>query len=261
MMGRASMSLLLALFVAGSGSGLLTTAHAQTVTTLDPSTFAAGTDISSAFSGVTLQAMSLEHLTNDPVTGNAIWTPSFAPVYAGDGGVFTPSSTGSSAFSWGPLLIPLTTSCLQECTGLDPLFGTDLLVSFNAPVSMASVFQTGEFDNGVLLQAFNSSDQVVGYCLAAPGGPQAVGNYGCYSVNSSDGFENFNLTTSVSNNTGEISKILVGAYNNGGDAISRIHLGAPEIDPTSAASSFTVLLGALFVLGGRRRMKLPRSAA
>ena len=250
------MWLALALIAKGSW---LRTADAQAVTTLAPGTFATGTDISNAFSGVTLQAMSLQNLANDPITGNAIWTPSFAPVYAGDGGLFSPSATGSSAFSWGPMLIPPTTSCLQQCTGLDPIFGADLLVSFNTPVSMASVFQAGDFDNGVLMQAFNSSDQVIGYCLAAPGGPQPVGNYGCYSVNSSDGFENFNLTTSVSTGTADISKILVGAYNNGGDAISRIHLGAPEMDPTSAASGLTLLLGAVLVLRGRRRMKLHRS--
>jgi len=244
----------LALALIANGA-CLQTADAQFVTTLDPSAFAAGTDISDAFSGVTLQAMSLQHLTNDPNTGFAVWTPSFAPVYAADGGLFSPSSTGLSASSWGPFLVPLTTSCLQECTGLDPLFGTDLLVSLNTPVSMASVFQTGDFGNGVLLQAFNSSDQVVGYCLAAPGGPQPLGNYGCYSVTRSDGFENFSLTTSVSTGTADISKILIGAYNNGGDAIGRIKLGAPEIDPASAASAFTLLVGALLVIRGRRRMK------
>jgi hypothetical protein len=258
MNSRPFMWLALALIANGVG---LRAADAQSVTSLDPSTFAPGADISNAFSGVTLQAISLENLTNDPVTGNAIWTPSFAPVYAGEGGLFSPSSTGSSAFSWGPFLIPPATSCLQQCTGLDPIFGTDLLVSFNTPVSMVSVFQTGNFDNGVLMQAFNSFDQVVGYCLAAPGGPQPVGNYGCYSVNSSDGFENVNLTTSVSAGTPDISKILVGAYNNGGDAISRIHLGAPEIDPASAASGFTLLLGAVLVLRGRRALKLDSTPA
>jgi hypothetical protein len=245
----------LALALSASGA-CLQAADAQSVTTLDPSGYVAGTDISNVFSGVTLQAMSLENLSNDPMTGNAVWTPSFAPVYAGEGGLFSPSSTGSPAFSWGPLLIPPTTSCLQQCTGLDPIFGTDLLVSFDTPVSMASVFQAGDFDNGVLMQAFNSSDQVVSYCLAAPGGPQPVGNYGCYSVSSSDGFENFSLTTSVSTGTTNISKILVGAYNSGGDAISLIHLGAPEIDPTSAASGFTLLLGCILVLRGRGRIKL-----
>lgn len=241
--------------VIANGASLMST-RALSATTLDPSTFATGTDISNAFSGVTLQAMSLQSLTNDPVTGLPVWTPTFAPVYSGQGGLFNPSSTGLSAFSWGPFLIPPTTSCLQECTGLDPFFGTDLLVTLSQPVSITSVLQTGEFDNGVLLQAFNSSDQVVGYCLSAPGGPQPVGSYGCYTINNSDGFENFNLTTSVSTGSADISKILIGAYNNGGDAISRIQLGAPEIDPAALASGLTLLLGGLLVLRGRRPIKL-----
>jgi len=244
----------LAVAITANGASVATT-QAQSVT-LDPGTFATGTDISNAFPGVTLQAMSLQTLTNDAVTGLPVWTPTFAPVYAGQGGLFNPSSTGSSAFSWGPYLIPPMTSCLQECTGLDPFFGTNLLVSLNQPVSMTSVLQTGEFDNGVLLQAFNSSDRVVGYCLSAPGGPQPVGSYGCYTIKDSNGFDNFNLTTSVSIGGADISKILIGAYNNGGDAISRIHFGAPEIDTASLASGLTLLLGGLLILRGSRPIKL-----
>ena len=58
-----------------------------------------------------------------------------------------------------------------------------------------------------------------------------------------------------------ISKILVGGYNQGGEIGAMAAIGAPEIDPASAASGLTLLLGALLVFRGRRVAKLDCTAA
>lgn len=241
MKSRLLMWLVVALITSG---GSLRTVDAQSATTLDPNSFASGQNISNAFSGVTLFSMSLVPGT---VAGNpfTVWTPSYAPVYA-VGDFF--SSSSSSAAGWGS---NSGLSCFQGCLGSQGSnFGTNLLLDFNRPVTMVSVFQTGNAFNGVDLQAFNSSNQLVGYCGATPGHAQSVGNYGCYSV-INGAIQQWQVDTSVS--ASAISKILIGGFNNGGDEISAIrYAGAPEIDSASAASGLALLLGSLVVLRGRR---------
>jgi hypothetical protein len=250
------LGLVVALIATGA---LLPTVHAQSVITLDPSLFAPGTDISNAFPGVTVEAVSWTQTGNSAAT--FVYTANYAPVYAGTGINGFANST-SSGPGWGPLSfgIPFTTSCIPGCTDVDNTFGTDLIVSFNQPVNFASVLQTGNYENGVVLQALNASNQVVGYCDAAAGNMVPDGNHGCYTVinvgGAPTGVDNFTLTTSVSTGSDDISKILIGAYNESGDQVTEIQYGAPEIDPDSAASGFTLLLGGLVVLrarGGARR--------
>jgi hypothetical protein len=241
--------LLMWLVIALIGTGV----QAQTVTTLNPSAFASGTDVSNAFAGVTLSAMTLVSDGSDPVTGIPLWTPTYAPVYA-VGNLFTSSSTASvslgTANSWGPILQPVAGDCFNVCSGGQVfLSGTELLASFNTPISLASVLQIDNDANGDFMQAFNSADQLVAYCLPPIFAQQPVGNYGCYSVVNSD-FINYQEVTSVT--APDISKILMGGYNNGGEIGVIKTVRVPEIDPASAASGLTLLLGGLMVLRGRR---------
>jgi hypothetical protein len=155
-------------------------------------------------------------------------------------------------------------SCFSQCSPPDRPdgFGTNLLVSFDAPVTSVSVFNIGDIFNGVYMEAFDSSNQAVGFCETAFN-PQAMGNYGCYSVLNQGGEGSYETETSVlASSSGGISKILIGGYNNSYSMSSiKYTTAAPEIDPTSAASGLTLLLGGLLVLCGRRVVKLDSSAA
>jgi len=234
----------LAVGLIGSTSSI-SIVRAQSITTLSPSSFAAGQDVSNAFSGLTLWSMSLapETVAGNPFT---VYVPTYGQVYAvGD----TFSASSSFATGWGA---NFGLSCFQGCVGGQGAeVGTNLLIDFNNPVSMVSVFQTGNAFNGVDLQAYNNVNQLVGYCDAAPGGPQSVGSYGCYSVTNGAATQ-WGVDTSVSAN--DISKILVGGYNAGGDQVNEIQFArAPEIDRASAANGVLLLFGGLAVLRSRRQ--------
>jgi hypothetical protein len=60
------------------------TVQAQSVTTLDPSDFASGTNVSGAFAGVTLESFSLNEIGTVPNGGYPLplYAPSYTPVYA-----------------------------------------------------------------------------------------------------------------------------------------------------------------------------------
>jgi hypothetical protein len=231
-------------------------AQAQSVTTFNPSSFAPGTNVTNAYAGVTLSAMTLVPDGTDPVTGLPLWTPSYAPVYA-EGSLFaqnilTGPNVGMQTGLWGEIFQPAMGDCFQVCSGGGIfLQGTDLLASFNSPVSFASALQIGNDANGDFMQAFNSSDQLVAFCIPPIFAQQPVGNYGCYSVVNSD-FFNYQEVTSVTAN--DISKILMGGYNQGGEIGAIEAVRAPEIDPTSAASGLTLLVGGLVVLRGRKKL-------
>jgi hypothetical protein len=228
--------------------------HAQSVINLDPSLFASGTNVSNALAGATLSAMTLVSDGNDPVTGIPLWTPSYAPVYA-VGGLFTSSPTASAVLgttnSWGGFFQPNFGDCFQVCGGADA-FGANLLVNFTNPVSFATALQIGNDANGDFIEAFNSSDQLVASCIPPAFAEQPVGNYGCYSVVNSAFFQ-YSEETSVS--ASDISKILMGGYNNVGQIGEIVAISAPEIDPTSAASGLMLLAGGLVVLRGRKKLE------
>jgi hypothetical protein len=248
---------LLLLAVALIANGMwLRTAHAQSFTSLDSDLFAPGTNVSNAFQGVTLQSMTLVETQVAPFMDVA----SFAPVYATAGNLF--SSDPNDASGWGPFFGPFDGSCLTSCLiQQGSNFGTNLLVSFSTPVDQVYVSQIGNAFNGVALEAFNSSNQEVGFCGAAPGMDLGPGNYGCYSVLSNHaGDGQWQVTTSLQ--APDISKVIIGGFNNGGDQVNTIrYMAAPEIDPASVASGITLLLGSLVVMRGRRPMKLDSAAA
>jgi hypothetical protein len=257
------MWLVVALIANGTSLGI---AHAQSVIALNPSAFAPGTNVSNAFAGVTLSSMSFVSAGTDPVTGIPLWTPTYAPVYA-EGSLFaqnilTGPNSGMQTGLWGTVVQPVSGDCFQVCNQSnfqqdfdmadDPV--TNLLVSFNSPVSFASALQMGNFANGEFLDAFNSSDQLVAQCIPSFGTPP-IGNYGCFSVlNTQYQSSAYLLETSVT--APDISKILLGGYNQGAQIGAIEAVRAPEIDPTSAASGLTLLLGGLLVLRGRRTARL-----
>jgi hypothetical protein len=247
--------LLMWLVVALIANGASLTVHAQSVTTLDPSFFAPGTNVSNAFAGLTLSAMTL---VPDGTTssGAPIFNATYAPVYA-DGDLFSTQPSPASpvyANNWGGQLLGASNLCLQACTpdADTELSVTSLLISFNQPVDMVTALQIDNPMNGMEMQAFNSSNQLVGYCFAADGSVEPQGNYGCYTVLSKCG-DSVTCETALSVTTPYISKVLVGGFDMP-DEIGRVQVSvsAPEIDPASAASGLTLLLGALLVLLGRR---------
>jgi len=259
MKSRLLMCLVVALVASGAS---LRTAEAQSVITLNPSAFASGTDVSNAFAGVTLSTMTMVSAGADPVTGIPLWKPSYSDVYA-EGNLFaqndlTPGGNfGMQTALWGTVLQPESGAgnCFQVCIGgsfpQDPNVSgvSNLLVTFNGPVNFASALQIGNFADGEFLDAFNSSDQLVAQCIPSFD-TLAIGNYGCFSVLNTQYISGYQLETSVA--ASDISKILLGGYNQGAEIGAIEAVRAPEIDPASAASGLTLLLGGLLVLRGRR---------
>ena len=250
-------------------------AHAQTVTTLDPSAFASGTNVTGAFAGVTLLTFSLEDVGALP-SGEQLYAPSYGSVYADSVGpgqqltvtsVFNTNPSPANSQPFYGLGTGIPGSCFTACGAYDLPFlfgiGTPLLIEFAAPVTSVSIIEDENNYNGVYMEAFNASNQIAGDCGTDPNGPLPVGNYGCYSaLTNPPDLVNQEVETSVSS-SGGISKILIGGYNNG-VAVSTIKyttVSAPEIDPTSAASGLTLLLGTLVVLRGRRTKRLRTASA
>lgn len=241
------------------------TAHAQSVTTLDPGDFTPGTNVTGAFSGVTLLSFSLEDVGTLP-SGLPLYVPSYAPVYAGNyddafdstvkytfNRLLTPGDGGYAAMYGG-----IGGSCFTACSYPDrpDTFGTNLLIEFASPVSSVSTLDVGDSYNFVDMEAFNASNQIIGNCSTTTspneGSPQPLGNYGCYSVLSLGEFAN-QVETTISASTGSgISKILIGGYNNDYSISTITYTAAPEIDPASAAGGVALLFGGLMVLRGRR---------
>ena len=218
-----------------------------------------------------MQAMSLTEVSNPQYQGPGFtWVPSYAPVYAVAGNFFSPSPTsnGWGYLYGGPLGVDFGGGdCFQQCSGdqgIQQFVGQNLLVSFANPVTEVNVSQIGNAYNGVTLEAFNSADQEVGYCAAAPGDAQGPGTYQCGSVPAPQvGQESYTVLSSATapdqwqvqttiSATG-ISKILIGGYNNGGDQINTIRYAAPELNPGVAGNALVLLIGALLVLRGTRR--------
>jgi hypothetical protein len=240
-------------------------AHAQSVTTLDPGDFAPGTNVTGSFAGVTLLTFSLQDVGALP-DGAPLFVPGYGSVYADSVGpgqqlsvtsVFSTNPSPANSQPFYGLGAGIPGSCFTACSGTDLPYlfgiGTPLLIEFASPVTSVSIVEDENSYNGVYMEAFNASNQIAGDCGTAAGSPQPIGNYGCYSVltNPPD-LINYDVQTSISA-SGGISKILIGGYNNG-VAISTIQFTAraPEIDPASAASGLTLLLGGLLVLSGRR---------
>ena len=260
-MNRRLLMWLVAVLLANSAS--LRATHAQSVTTLDPGALAPGTNVTDAFAGVTLQAITFIKGSPDPGSLFPTYTPSFAPVYTANdsiigSSIFTTPNTFNTG-SWGPNWGEVGGTCFSKCnsTELPDGVDTNLLITFASPVTSVSILDIGDIFNGVYMQAYDSSDQTVGSCLTSFS-PQAIGNYGCYSVLNQGGEGSYETETSIlASSSNGISGILIGGYsNNYSVSTIKYTTAAPEIDPTAAASGLTLLLGGLLVVHGTRKMKV-----
>jgi hypothetical protein len=200
-------------------------AHAKTVT-IHSGSVAPGTNVTGAFAGVTLLTFSVVNVGTLP-SGAPLEVPSYGSVYADSVGpgqqlsvtsVFSTNPSPANSEPWYGLSNGIPGSCLTACSAYDLpfLFGTPLLIEFASPVKSVTISEDEDSYNGVYMEAFNSSDQIVGNCGTSAGAPQPVGNYGCYSVltNPQPLSSNQRMETSISSNRG-IRKILIGGYNNG----------------------------------------------
>jgi hypothetical protein len=267
MKGNLSMWLVVALIASGTS---LRTAQAQSVMTVDPGTFAPGTNVTGAYAGVTLLSFSLNDVIGTAPNGLPLYAASYGSVYAVNPGLAAPGFTGAvfsatpaSSDTYFNMLGGIDGSCFSACAPPDrpDMFGTNLLVEFASPVSSVSILDVGNVNNGVYMEAFNSSNQIVGDCVTDVGFIQPSGNYGCYSV-LNNGFSDsggYTQETSIqSSNSVGISKILIGGDGDVSNisTIKYTTVSAPEIDPTSVTGGLSLLLGGLLVLRGRRPMKL-----
>jgi hypothetical protein len=252
------------------GSLLSEIAPAQVVT-IDPNSFASGQVINTP--GVTLETETLLEVTT--ANGYPQYAETFSAVYAASCGVsypcssttypsplgpnvFAPSPTGalpgmdangSSGF-WGDDNIGGSAQlhCSQNCllSGVNPS-ATGLMVNFAQPTNYVDVLASNSGEDPTEVIAFNSAGVIVGSAFddGTPSG--GGGNDLSYGVG------NISITTAGA----QISTVLIGgslSY----QTVGQISYAAPEIDPTSAASGLTLLLGGVMVLRGRRAQPPPR---
>lgn len=215
------------------------------VVTIDPNSYSNGQVITAP--GVTLQT---ETIVQDGTSIEALLSPVYSYNAVGAGcipvqcppvgtNVFSPSPTGTPTPGtpnygvggfWGGGEFD---ACTQNCVYFqDEIGSTYLLVNFATPVDFvdALAFFSGGDPTGIA--AFDSAGNELGGAFNAQG--------------SGIGWGSATVTTA----TADISTVLIG----GADSFRQINeiAYAPEIDPTSAASGLTLLLGGLLVLRGRR---------
>jgi hypothetical protein len=239
---------ILRFLVVGLTVGLLLAniAPAQVVT-IDPNNFGSGQVITAP--GVTLQTE-----TFGTIDTYQMYAPIFSPVYSYDAGcssfpcvavgtnVFAPSPSGAGLGGlnhvnggfWGAEASAIT--CSQNCS-LDATYSNAeyLRLTFANPVDFVNTLAYSTGGDPSQIMAFDSSGNLVG------GGFNDVG--------SSFGWGNASVTTATDN----ITTVLIGGVLNYQGINEISYARAPEIDPTSAASGVTLLLGSLLVLRGRRR--------
>jgi hypothetical protein len=225
------------------GSLLAKIAPAQVVT-IDPNNFGSGQVITAP--GVTLQTE-----TFGTIDTYQMYAPVLSPVYSYDAGcssfpcvavgtnVFAPSPSGvglggsghvNGGF-WGADASAL--QCAQNCM-LDATYSNleYLRLTFATPTDFVNTLAFSTGGDPTVITAFDSAGNMVGEAYV--------------DVGSSYGWGYASITTTTS----DISTVLIGGVDNY-QGINEIAY-APEIDPTSAASGLTLLLGSLLVLRGRR---------
>jgi hypothetical protein len=209
-------------------AGLLCTPALAQITTIGPDT-----------PGVTESRFTLR--PESPQTSPLFFVPVFTPLPSGQfgGGYMIGPDVG---FTFGPG----TMGCFQGCPGdaLTPRTFSLLDISFNAPVSFASVVQTAVPFKDALIIAYNSAGQEVGLCDgAAAAVPPPRG--ACYSVLSSNGTNSALLRFTISDPTADISTLLVGGdiY----DPINRVE--TVQFSVTGVREPGTLLLFATALAG------------
>jgi hypothetical protein len=202
-----------ALVAAVTGLGLAAPALAG-LTTIDPSTFTSGQDVSHATPGVTLSTLTL--VPTSAALGVVEFEPARGPVFAS--GNFFIGTSNSSWDVFGPEdkynLNPPETDCLLGCgllQGPGNAQPTLLDIGFNVPVSHVTVLEYARFADQPFVQAFNRQGLLVGSCVEAGPPNQISGPPGCF----------------ITDSTADISTVLVSSFS-GGEQIGKIQFGVPE---------------------------------
>jgi hypothetical protein len=195
-------------------------------TTIDPSAFTPGQNVTDAIPGVTLSTITL--IPTSIAVGPVEFKPARGPVFA-SGDFFTGLSNNTwSVFAPEDTYDPADTDCLTGCNLLQApgnSRATLLDISFDAPVSYVTAFQYSEFANQVFLQAFNQHGLLISSCAQSGSPMQISGPPGCF----------------ISDSTADISTVLVSSYS--GDQIGKVMFGVPE------PATFTLLLLGLVGVG------------
>jgi hypothetical protein len=188
-------------------------------TTINPSAFAPGENVTYAVPGVTLSTVTL--MPTSMSVGPVEFKPARGPVFA-SGDFFTgPSNNTWSVFAPEDTYDPANTDCLTACNLLQvpgDSRATLLDISFDTPVSYVTAYQYSEFANQVFVQAFNQHGLLISSCAESGSPMQISGPPGCF----------------ISDSTADISSVLVSSFN--GDRIGKLVFGVPE------PATFTLLL-------------------
>jgi hypothetical protein len=201
---------------------------------IDASDYPIGTNISNAIPGVSLSFTTLSSPGERPSLGTSLSSVSYTA---------SPLSVELGTMQNGD-----TYSVLGGYTGGDT-FQKLILVQFAQPISAFSFVSLNDAGDPSVADLFNSSGIDIANLVF--GGPCAVSN--------PTGFcDYFNTGGSYQSST-PISTMMIGSTSAAGYVLSidATRVSAPEIDPTSAASGLTLLLGGLLVLRGRRTTASP----
>jgi hypothetical protein len=217
---------LIAILLAGSASAQIE---------INASDYPIGTDISNAIPGVTMSYASIP-FGIDPETISTLAAIPYTP---------SPLTIQSGTFGYGAF-----NTLGGDTGGLDGLGPGGLLLEFAHPIDAFS-FVSEDFDGDPTFAGlFDSSGNTIVTGLTSETASDCVRNAGrC---------EYFNTGGAIQSST-PISAILIGGSDEEAFilSINATPVSAPEIDPTSAASGLTLLLGGLLVLRGRRTTPSP----
>lgn len=256
---------LLALLIVGVASA---TPAPTGLTTIDPSSFPLGENVSNVTPGVTLYDMTLVPTTHIAY-GEWVFKPQLGPVFAQEGvnvygfgndELFTRGTFSYNSGLWDSMALEtgyeLTTDCLKKCdlinsgytpsTGYVPSF---LDISFKKPVNFVSVLQYSNAYNYALAQAFNKQGKLIGYCAAAGQGGSGPG---CVATDLNPPIDAAIWQFTFSDPSADISTLIVSSGDMG-DQIGKIQFGTISTpEPTTLGLMFLGLAGVGFALRRRK---------
>jgi hypothetical protein len=193
-------------------------------------------------------------LVEPSVSGPGIYAPVLSPVYAyGDSfsSVDAPNVYQVSSYE---LQDPTTENCIEQCLGNGDGYSyigdAELVARFDTPVSYVSVQQTFNFTNGAWVQAFNSANQLVGYCVSWIDYQTGCTSYVSGGLVNGEGGPTTTWDFSISDADADISTIVVAGLNFPPDEVESIQYGSvPE------PATFSLLGLGLAGVGFMRRRK------
>jgi hypothetical protein len=229
-------------------------ANAQTVMTIDPNDYVTGTDISTATPGVTLDYIQVAgDLNSGPLFRPAVLGPIYStscPSGAVDyytcvnpfgNNVFGHAPSNQPAFvfysgcgsGFGATYVPNGGESNCDTAG----FRADFSTATDSVSIIAPNCGSSNCDQ-VVLAAYDASFNEIGLCALEVNRCGTLVSPGVYDL-------------TINTGASPIAHVVVDGAFEGLDKFS-FTTTVPEIDPTSAASGLTLLLGGLLVLRGRR---------